>query len=102
MPRPVEVLRAVRGLLTAKGSVLVAEELVQEEFAAPASDLDRYYYGWSLVGCLPEAMGDPETAATGAVMRPSILRGYAEEAGFREVRILPIETDYWRFYRLIP
>jgi sugar phosphate isomerase/epimerase len=45
-------------------------------------------------------MDDPETAATGAVMRPPTLRRYAGEAGFDGVEILPIETDFWRFYRL--
>jgi hypothetical protein len=34
-------------------------------------------------------------------MRPSVLRGYALQAGFRDVQILPIDTDYWRFYRLV-
>jgi hypothetical protein len=33
-------------------------------------------------------------------MRPPTLRRYASEAGFAEVEILPIETDFWRFYRL--
>jgi len=102
MSRPVEALRAARTMLSKGGSLVVADELVQDEFTAPASDLDRYYYGWSVVSCLPEAMGDPQTAATGAVMRPATLRRYASEAGFRDVKILPIETDYWRFYRLIP
>jgi hypothetical protein len=45
-------------------------------------------------------MADPQTAATGAVMRPPVLRNYALQAGFRDVQILPIQTDYWRFYRL--
>jgi hypothetical protein len=30
-----------------------------------------------------------------------VLRRYAREAGFRNVEILPIHTDYWRFYRLL-
>jgi SAM-dependent methyltransferase len=101
MSRPVDVLRTVRGMLADSGAVLVIDELTQEEFTAPASDRERYNYGWSVVSCLPSAMGDPETRATGAVMRPAILRGYAVEAGFREVEVLPIDTDYWRFYRLI-
>jgi hypothetical protein len=46
-------------------------------------------------------MADPQTAATGAVMRPPVLRKYALQAGFRDVQILPIDTDYWRFYRLV-
>ena len=102
MSRPVEALRAARSLLDEGGSVLVADELVGEEFAVPAGDRERDAYGWSVVECLPDAMGDPETAATGAVMRPATLRRYAREAGFGRVVVLPIETEFWRFYRLIP
>jgi len=102
MSRPVEALKAARRMLLEGGSIVVAEELVQNEFTAPASDLDRYYYGWSVVSCLPGAMGDPHTAATGGVMRPATLRRYAMEAGFRDMEILPLPTDYWRFYRLTP
>jgi SAM-dependent methyltransferase len=102
MSRPVDVLRTAREMLGEGGAVLVVDELAQDEFTAPASDRERYNYGWSVVSCLPGAMGDPQTRATGAVMRPSTLRRYAMEAGFRDVEILPIETEYWRFYRLIP
>jgi hypothetical protein len=35
-------------------------------------------------------------------MRPDTLRRYAQEAGFLGVEILPIEHDFWRFYRLLP
>jgi precorrin-6B methylase 2 len=101
MSRPVDALRAAREMLAEGGALLVVDELVQDEFTAPASDRDRHEYGWSVVSCLPGAMGDPQTRATGAVMRPSILRQYAMEAGFGDVEVLPIETDYWRFYRLI-
>jgi SAM-dependent methyltransferase len=102
MSRPVEALRAARSLLDDGGWVLVADELVGEEFVVPAGDRERYSYGWSVVSCLPDAMGDPQTAATGAVMRPSTLRRYALEAGFRDVSVLPIQTEFWRFYRLVP
>ncbi len=102
MSRPVEALRAARSLLDEGGSVLVADELVAEEFSIPAGDRERDAYGWSVVSCLPDAMGDPETAATGAVMRPATLRTYATDAGFARVDVLPIETQFWRFYRLLP
>jgi len=75
MSRPVEALRAARGLLAEGGWVLVADELVGESFAVPAEDRERYIYGWSVVSCLPDAMGDHGTAATGAVMRPATVRG---------------------------
>ena len=102
MSRPADALRAARGLLMPSGSVLIADELVADEFTAPASDLERYHYGWSVVSCLPAVMGDPGTAATGAVMRPATLGRYAREAGFRTVEVLPLRTPTWRFYRLIP
>jgi 2-polyprenyl-3-methyl-5-hydroxy-6-metoxy-1,4-benzoquinol methylase len=102
MSRPVDALRAARGMLGQSGSVVIADELVEDEFTAHASDLERYHYGWSVVSCLPAAMGDPRTAATGAVMRPATLRAYAHEAGFHGVEVLPLETQTWRFYRLTP
>jgi 2-polyprenyl-3-methyl-5-hydroxy-6-metoxy-1,4-benzoquinol methylase len=102
MARPVDTLRAARGMLTPSGSVIIADELVADEFTAPAPELERYHYGWSVVACLPGAMGDPHTAATGAVLRPATLRRYAEQAGFSGAEILPLETETWRFYRLTP
>jgi hypothetical protein len=84
------------------GTVVIADELVADEFTAPATDLERYHYGWSVVSCLPAAMGDPQTAATGAVMRPATLRRYAQQAGFRNVEVFPLQTETWRFYQLTP
>jgi 2-polyprenyl-3-methyl-5-hydroxy-6-metoxy-1,4-benzoquinol methylase len=101
MSRPVDALRAARQMLSDDGTLLVADGLIDDEFTVPASTLERFAYGWSVVSCLPGAMGDPQTAATGAVMRPSVLRQYALQAGFGEVEVLPIHTDFWRFYRLL-
>ena len=100
MARPTDALRAARAMLGPEGSVVIGDEVVEDEFRAPASDLERYHYGWSVVSCLPGAMGDPGTAATGAVMRLATLRGYARQAGFRGVDVLPIDTETLRFYRL--
>jgi 2-polyprenyl-3-methyl-5-hydroxy-6-metoxy-1,4-benzoquinol methylase len=102
MSRPVDALRAARGMLSQPGSVVIADELVADEFTAPATDLECYHYGWSVVSCLPAAMGDPGTSATGAVMRPGMLRRYAQQAGFGSVEVLPLQTETWRFYRLTP
>jgi 2-polyprenyl-3-methyl-5-hydroxy-6-metoxy-1,4-benzoquinol methylase len=101
MSRPIDALRAARQMLSDDGTLLVADGLVADEFTVPATPLERIAYGWSVVSCLPGAMGDPKTAATGAVMRPSVLRQYALQAGFSEIEVLPIHTDYWRFYRLL-
>jgi SAM-dependent methyltransferase len=102
MARPVDALRMARALLSPGGSVVVADERVGDRFTIPADERERYAYGWSVVSCLPSAMGDPDSAGTGAVMRPAILRRYASEAGFRDLEILDVEDVEWRFYRLIP
>jgi hypothetical protein len=100
MSRPADALRMARAMLSPSGSVVIADELVEDEFTAPASELERYHCGWSVVLCLPGVMGDPLTSATGAVMRSAMLRRYAQDAGFAGVEIPPIDSDTWRFYRL--
>jgi 2-polyprenyl-3-methyl-5-hydroxy-6-metoxy-1,4-benzoquinol methylase len=102
MSLPVEALRAMRGILAREGWVLIADERVGDRFAVPADEQERYAYGWSVVSCLPNAMGVPGAAGTGAVMRPDTLRRYAEEAGFTTMEILPVEDVEWRFYLLSP
>jgi 2-polyprenyl-3-methyl-5-hydroxy-6-metoxy-1,4-benzoquinol methylase len=102
MSRPVDALRIARGLLSEPGCVIVADELVEDEFTAPASLEEQYHYAWSVIACLPAVMGDPDTAATGAVMRPATLRRYATEAGFGGLEILPVEAGMLRLYRLTP
>ena len=101
MSRPVDALRAMRSLARPDGFVLVMDEKVPDEFSAPGDELQRFHYGWSAVHCLPAAMVDPQSAGTGTVMRPSTLRRYAQQAGFADIEILPIEHDSWRFYRMV-
>ena len=47
-----------------------------------------------------DALGERLFTSAGTVMRPDTLREYAREAGFTDVEILPIEHDFFRFYRL--
>ncbi len=102
MSNPVPVLRAVRDSLAEGGSLIVVDERVAETFAAPGDDLERFMYGWSITTCLPDGRSRQPSVATGTVMRPDTLRRYATEAGFGSVEILPIENDFFRFYRLRP
>lgn len=101
MSRPVEALRTMRGLVAPGGSVLVMDENVGEEFTAPSNELERFFYCASVLLCLPTGMAEQPSAGTGTVMRPATLRSYAQEAGFQGVEVLPIEHDFFRFYKLI-
>ena len=89
-------------MLTDPGCVIVADELVEDEFTASACIEDAVSLRLER-GRLPSpVMGDPDTAATGAVMRPATLRRFAVEAGFRGLEILPVKAGMLRFYRLTP
>jgi ubiquinone/menaquinone biosynthesis C-methylase UbiE len=102
MANPVPVLSAVRGALADGGSLIVVDERVAEKFTAPGDDIERFMYGWSISTCLPDGRSRQPSRATGTVMRPETLRGYAREAGFASVEVLPIENDFFRFYQLRP
>ena len=43
---------------------------------------------------------DGEVRSRRGVVRTHTMRAYAEQAGYRDVEIVPIEHDFWRFYRL--
>lgn len=101
LPDPVGVLAAMRRLAGDEGTVLVMDERVAERFAAPGDDVERLMYGYSLLCCLPDGLAHQPSAATGTVMRADTLRGYAGRAGFGGIEILPIENDFFRFYRLV-
>lgn len=102
MANPVQVLAAMRSLVAPDGTVLIVDEKVNDQFEAPGSDVERLFYGYSIFHCLPGSMDGTHPAGTGTVMRQSVLRGYAAEAGFSSVEVLPIENDFFRFYRLNP
>jgi hypothetical protein len=102
MNHPVEALRAARASLADGGSVLVADERVAERFAPPGDEIERLNYGFSILHCLPVGLLDADSAGTGTVIRPDTVRSYAEQAGFARAEVLPIEHDFWRFYRLLP
>jgi hypothetical protein len=90
----------MRQLAGEDGTVLVVDERTADTFTAPGDDLERMLYGYSVLLCLPAGMADEPSAATGTVMRTQTLEGYAMEAGFSDVEVLPVEHDQFRLYRL--
>lgn len=99
MSDPVAVLSTMRSLALPDGTVLVMDERIGESFAPDAGPVEEFMYGWSVFHCLPVGMVD-DGVGTGTVMREETLRAYATDAGFSEVEVLPIENEFFRFYRL--
>jgi hypothetical protein len=98
---PTAALSAMRDLRNPTGMVVVADERVADTFTVDVEAGERFQWGWSALHCLPTAMASPPAAGTGTLMRLPILRRYAEAAGFADVETLPIDNDFWRFYRLV-
>lgn len=100
MPDPVGVLAKIRRMVADDGIVVVMDEAVGDVFGDRIDEVERLMYGFSLFVCLPDGLSTRPSVGTGTVMRPSTLEGYAKEAGFAGIEVLPIENDLWRFYEL--
>jgi 2-polyprenyl-3-methyl-5-hydroxy-6-metoxy-1,4-benzoquinol methylase len=102
IPRPVELLRNCLGATAEGGCVLLMDAKVADEFIAPANEVERFQYTTSVLHCLPACMARQPSAATGTVMRLSLVRAFAREAGCSRVEVLPIDDRFHRFYRVNP
>ena len=100
MARPDEALRSMRDALAPGASVIVADEKVGEHFHAPADDIERLMYGWSIVHCLPVSMAEQPSAAIGTVIRTETVRALASAAGLTRFEVLPVDGGFFRLYRL--
>ena len=101
MSDPVGAIGTMRRLANGPGTVIIMDERTSEQFDPEGNDIEWLLYGFSVLHCLPVGMVDTPSAATGTVMRPSTLRSYAKQAGFTDIEILPIETDFFYLYRLL-
>lgn len=90
----------------ATDTVLAKEAGIAERYArewleqqAAAGEIERLQYAYSVLHCLPATMAEDPVEAAGTVLRAPTVARWAAQAGFR-CAVLPIEHDFWRFYRL--
>lgn len=100
MPRPVEVLAAIRRHLLPGATLLVVDDRGDEHFTAPGDEMQRLLYGFSVSHCLPVAMAEAPSEAIGTVVRPHTVADCARRAGFTHCDVLAIEHPQFRFYLL--
>jgi SAM-dependent methyltransferase len=100
MGDPVGVLKNARSLLAPGGSVFIGDERVEDEFTAPAGEIERLQYAFSVLHCLPATRAEKPVIANGTILRAPTLLAWAREAGFETPEVLEIPHDFWRFYRL--
>ncbi|HEX6235768.1 MAG TPA: hypothetical protein VFZ68_01170, partial [Acidimicrobiales bacterium] len=100
VPDTVGILATMRPLCADGGAVLVADERVADVFTAPGDGMERFMYAASVLHCLPVGMVEQGPAATGTVIRSSIVRDYAARAGFTHTEVLDVDHPQFRLYRL--
>jgi 2-polyprenyl-3-methyl-5-hydroxy-6-metoxy-1,4-benzoquinol methylase len=100
MADPVGVLAAARSVLAEGGSVFIGDERVEDTFTAPAGEIERLQYAFSVLHCLPATRAEGDHTAHGTILRAPTLLAWAREAGFTEAEVLDIPHDFWRFYEL--
>ena len=100
MARPEAALTGARAALARGGSVLIVDERVNDTYTAPTGPVERMMYGWSVLHCLPASRAEQPSAALGTALRAPTVLDLARRAGFATADVLPIEHDWFRFYRL--
>lgn len=65
LPRPVEVLEAMRRAVREGGPVIIMDEAVADRLVAPGDELERLMYGLSLFCCLPDGCRISRASARG-------------------------------------
>ena len=58
MARPIEALQGVRGLLAPGGALVIADEKVADAFTAPGDEVERMFYSYSVLFCLPNSLAE--------------------------------------------
>ena len=103
MTQPVGVLASTHRILKPDGVLLVADEKAEDAFTAPGSEAERFFYGSSILACLPAVMIERPTAAIGTVIRADTMRRLGLEAGFSAVERIDEPTpEMLRLYRMTP
>ncbi len=100
MADPVGVLTSARAVLAPGGSVFIGDERVADTFTAPAGEIERLQYAFSVLHCLPATRAEGDQVANGTILRAPTLVAWAREAGFTEPEVLDLDNDFWRFYLL--
>ena len=99
MGEPARALAAFRDVLSAGGTVLIADEHGGDHPAIPA-EIGRVQRAMSVLHCTPATWAESDAVVNGTVLLASTLSEWRTEAGFERFEILPVEHPFWTFYRL--
>ena len=93
------MFRLSRALTGAHSRCSMTRSLLASSLA-PLVAIERVMYGWSVTHCLPTQLVEPDSAATGTVLRAETVSAFAASAGFGRTTELSVHNDFFRLYRL--
>ena len=99
MAHPVTAIAQAKAAVAAGGTVIVMDERA-EEAPIVGDPVQTFFATASVLWCLPQGRVEPDSEAVGTVMPASRFRRIAQDAGWSDIEILPIDHPFWRFYRL--
>jgi 2-polyprenyl-3-methyl-5-hydroxy-6-metoxy-1,4-benzoquinol methylase len=100
MAHPVRAIAQAKAALAEGGTVIVMDERADETLAV-GDPVQTFFATASVLWCLPQGRVERNSEAVGTVMPASRFRRIAQEAGWSDIEILPIDHPFWRFYRLL-
>ncbi|MFQ6013433.1 MAG: methyltransferase domain-containing protein [Thermoplasmata archaeon] len=99
---PGGILRSIREGLKSDGTYLCLDIKCSDQLEENVGPIGAFMYGFSLVYCMTTSLARGGVGLGTMGLPPSTLEAMAEEAGFSEVRVLPLDNPFNNLYELRP
>ncbi|HLZ08982.1 MAG TPA: SAM-dependent methyltransferase, partial [Chloroflexota bacterium] len=99
---PIGLLRAIRNGLKPDGTYLCLEINCADTIEQNLNPLGALFYGCSVLLCTTVSLADGGAALGTLGLHEPKLRELATEAGFRDIRRVPLENPFNTLYQLSP
>jgi SAM-dependent methyltransferase len=102
MVDPRSALRAIRQALKPDGTYLWLEINSKDRLEDNYGAMGALFYGWSIMYCMTTSLAEGGEGLGTLGMPPSIVKKYCDEAGFSDVRKLPLDNPFNILYEVKP
>lgn len=102
MVDPRSALKSIRQALKPDGTYLWLEINSKERLEDNYGTMGALFYGWSIMYCMTTSLAEGGEGLGTLGMPPSMVKKYCDEAGFSNVRKLPLDNSFNILYEVKP
>ena len=102
MVDPRSALKSIRQALKPDGTYLWLEINSKERLEDNYGTMGALFYGWSMMYCMTTSLAEGGEGLGTLGMPPSMVKKYCDEAGFSNVRKLPLDNSFNILYEVKP